>query len=94
MPLGFHRMFLLPALREGYLLTISFFFRRNELVNVDERRQQAALKEFYEHEALKQNNKKRIQSLKTFSKVINPLVCIGFVFAFWTVGLYQSFRGV
>ena len=41
------------------------------------------MKEFYEHEALKKNNKKRIQSLKTFSKVINPLVCIGFVFAFW-----------
>ena len=61
---------------------------------IDERRQQAALKEFYEREALKEHNKKRIQSLKTFTKVVNPIVCVGFVFAFWAVGLHQSFRAL
>ena len=64
------------------------------MVNIDEGRQQAALKEFYEREALKEHNKKRIQSLKTFTKVINPIVCVGFVFAFWAVGLHQSFRAL
>ena len=64
------------------------------MVNIDERRQQAALKEFYEREALKEHNKKRIQSLKTFTKEINPIVCVGFVFAFWAVGLHHSFRAL
>ena len=70
---------------------IQFFCgRRNERVNIDEQRQQAALKEFYEDEALKENNRNRIQSLKTFSKVINPIVCVGFVLAFWAVGLHRA----
>ena len=70
------------------------FCRRNELVNIDERRQKAALKEFYDNEALKQKNERRIQSLKTFSKIINPMFCIAFVFVFWAIGLYRSFKAI
>ena len=58
------------------------FCRRNELVNIDERKQKAALKEFYDNEALKQKNERRIQSLKTFSKIVNPMFCIAFVIVF------------
>ena len=79
----------------AYVTLISYNFfcgRRNELVNIDERRQQAAMKEFYEDEALKEHNRNRIQSLKTFSKVINPILCLGFVFAFWAVGLHHAYK--
>ena len=72
----------------------NMFYRRNELVNIDERKQKAALKEFYDNEALKQKNERRIQSLKTFSKIINPMFCIAFVFVFWAIGLYQSFKAI
>ena len=72
----------------------NMFCRRNELVNIDERRQKAALKEFYDNEALKQKNERRIQSLKTFSKIINTMFCIAFVFVFWAVGLHQSFKAI
>ena len=64
-------------------------FRRNELVNVNERKQKEALQEFYENETLKQNNQNRI---KTFSRVINPLFCIGFVIVFWAVGMQHYFQ--
>ena len=67
-------------------------FRRNELVNVNERKQKEALQEFYENETLKQNNQNRIKSLKTFSRVINPLFCIGFVIVFWVVGMQHYFQ--
>ena len=70
------------------------FYRRNELVNIDKRRQKAALKEFYDNEALKQKNERRIQSLKTFSKIVNPMFCIAFVIIFWAVGLHQSFKAI
>ena len=66
-------------------------FRRNELVNVNEHKQKEALQEFYENETLKQNNQNRIKSLKTFSRVINPLFCIGFVIVFWAVGMQHYF---
>ena len=72
----------------------NMFYRRNELVNIDERKQKAALKEFYDNEALKQKNERRIQSLKTFSKIVNPMFCIAFVFVFWAVGLHQSFKAI
>ena len=72
----------------------NMFYRHNELVNIDERKQKAALKEFYDNEALKQKNERRIQSLKTFSKIVNPMFCIAFVFVFWAVGLHQSFKAI
>ena len=72
----------------------NMFYRRNELVNIDERKQKAALKEFYDNKALKQKNERRIQSLKTFSKIVNPMFCIAFVFVFWAVGLHQSFKAI
>merc|ERR550517_298606 len=50
--------------------------KRNELVNVNERKQKEALQMFYERDTLKQRNQKRISSLKKFSHVINPLICI------------------
>ena len=70
----------------------SCFFRRNELVNVNEQKQKEALQEFYENETLKQKNQNRIQNLKTFSRVINPLFCIGFVIVFWAVGMQHYFE--
>ena len=73
-------------------IQIMLFSRRNELVNVNERKQKEALQEFYENETLKQNNQNRIKSLKTFSRVINPLFCIGFVIVFWAVGMQHYFQ--
>ena len=71
---------------------ISCYFRRNELVNVDEQKQKEALQEFYENETLKRNNQNRIKSLKTFSRVTNPLFCVGFVIVFWAVGMQHYFQ--
>ena len=71
---------------------IGCFFRRNELVNVNERKQKEALQMFYERDTLKQRNQKRIKSLKKFSHVINPLICIGFVIVFWAVGMQHYYQ--
>ena len=69
-------------------------FSWRELVNVDEQKQTRALQEFYEHEGLKQKNETRIKNLKTFSKVINPLFCIGFVIIFWAVGMQHYYQKI
>ena len=69
-------------------------FSWRELVNVDEQKQKGALQEFYENEGLKQKNEKRIKNLKTFSKVINPLFCIGFVIIFWAVGMQHYYQKI
>ena len=69
-------------------------FSWRELVNVDEQKQKGALQEFYENEGLKQKNEKRIKNLKTFSKVINPLFCIGFIIIFWAVGMQHYYQKI
>ena len=69
-------------------------FSWRELVTVDEQKQKGALQEFYENEGLKQKNEKRIKNLKTFSKVINPLFCIGFVIIFWAVGMQHYYQKI
>ena len=61
-------------------------------MNVNEQKQKEALKEFYENEALKQKNEDRIKLLKKFSKVINPLFCIGFVIVFWAAGVHHYYQ--
>ena len=61
-------------------------------MNVNEQKQKEALKEFYEYEALKQKNEDRIKQLKKFSKVINPLFCIGFVIVFWAAGMQHYYQ--
>ena len=71
---------------------IGCFFRRNELVNVNERKQKEALQMFYERDSLKQRNEKRILRLKKFSRVINPLICVGFVIVFWAVGMQHYYQ--
>ena len=71
------------------------FFRQNSLVNVNEQKQKEALKEFYEKqrkENTKQKVEKRILRLRTFSRVINPLVCIGFVIVFWAAGMQHYYK--
>ena len=73
-------------------LTNKLYFRRAELVDVNEKRQKEALKEFYENEALKQKNEDRIKRLKKFSKLINPLFCIGFVIVFWALGMQHYYQ--
>ena len=70
------------------------FFRRNELVNVNERKQKEALQMFYERDSLKQRNEKRIVRLKNFSRVINPLICVGFVIVFWAVGMQHYYQQI
>ena len=67
-------------------------FRRAELVDINEQKQREALKEFYENEILKQKNENRIRHLKKFSRVINPIFCIGFVFVFWTAGMQHYYK--
>ena len=68
---------------------LELYFRRDELVNVNEQKQKEALKEFYENEILKKNNEDQIKRLKKFSRVINPLFCIGFVIVFWAAGMHH-----
>ena len=68
------------------------YFRRAELVNVNEQKQKEALKEFYENEILKQTNEDQIRRLKKFSRVINPLFCIGFVIVFWAAGMQHYYQ--
>ena len=63
------------------------YFRRAELVDINEEKQKEALKEFYENDVLKLTNENRIQYLRKFSRIINPLFCIGFVIVFWAAGL-------
>ena len=67
-------------------------FRRAELVNINEQKQKEALKEFYENEIMKKNNVDRIKRLKKFSRVINPLFCIGFVIVFWAAGMQHYYK--
>ena len=69
-------------------------FSWRELVNIDEQKQKEALQEFYGNESLKQKNEKRIKNLKTFSKVINPLFCVGFVIIFWAVGMQHYYQKI
>ena len=71
---------------------IKLYFRRDELVNINEQKQKEALKEFYENETLKKNNEDRIKRLKKFSRVINPLFCIGFVIVFWAAGMHHYYQ--
>ena len=71
---------------------IKLYFRRAELVNVNEQKQKEALKEFYENEIRKQTNEDQIRRLKKFSRVINPLFCIGFVIVFWAVGMQHYYQ--
>ena len=73
-------------------LTNKLYFRRADLVDVNEKRQKEALKDFYENDALKQKNEDRIKQLKKFSKVINPLFCIGFVIVFWAAGMQHYYQ--
>ena len=68
------------------------YFRRAELVNINEQKQKEALKEFYENEIMKKNNEDRIKRLKKFSRVINPLFCIGFVIVFWAAGMQHYYK--
>ena len=58
-------------------------FREN-LVSIDERRQQEALKIFYEKQ---KKQKQKIHRLKTWSLIINPLICLSFVALFWVFGM-------
>ena len=67
-------------------------FRRAELVNINEQKQKEALKEFYENEILKKNKEDQIKCLKKFSRVINPLFCIGFVIVFWAAGMQHYYQ--
>ena len=71
---------------------IKLYFRRAELVNVNEQKQKEALKEFYEDEIRKQTNEAQIRRLKKFSRVINPLFCIGFVIVFWAAGMQHYYQ--
>ena len=71
---------------------LQLYFRRAELVNINEQKQKEALKEFYENEIMKKNNEDRIKRLKKFSRVINPLFCIGFVIVFWAAGMQHYYK--
>ena len=45
--------------------------------------------EILKNEIMKRNNEDRIKRLKKFSRVINPLFCIGFVIVFWAAGMHH-----
>ena len=71
---------------------VQLYFSRAELVNINEQKQREALKEFYTNEILKQKNEDRIKHLKKFSRVINPLFCVGFVIVFWAAGMQHYYK--
>jgi hypothetical protein len=67
------------------------------LVSINERTQQEALRKFYEMQEKKEkieNKLKRIQILRRFSIIVNPLICVGFVAVFWVAGMIQVNREV
>ena len=68
------------------------YFRRAELVDINKEKQKQALKEFYENDVLKQKNENRIKYLRKFSRIINPLFCIGFVIVFWAAGMQHYYQ--
>ena len=43
-------------------------------------------------EFLRKKNEDRIKRLKKFSRVINPLFCIGFVIVFWAAGMEHYYQ--
>ena len=49
---------------------------------------------FYERDSIKQRNEKRIVRLKKFSRVINPLICVGFVIVFRAVGMQHYYQEI
>ena len=66
-------------------------------MNIDEKKQQEALRMFYEEQRKQKkmiNLKKRIQRLKKFSLVINPLICVTFVALFWVLGMQHYYMEV
>ena len=58
------------------------------LVNVDERIQDKALKEFYSTSVVK--NEKIMNACIFFSRKIKIVIIISFVFIYWGSGLYRS----
>ena len=72
--------------------SIKLYFRQADLVNIDEQKQKEALEKFYRNEILKQKNEDQIKRLKKFSRVINPLFCIGFVIVFWAAGIQHYYK--
>ena len=54
------------------------------------RRCKCFMKRFY----VKQRNENRILRLKKFSRVINPLICVGFVIVFWAVGMQHYYQQI
>ena len=84
---------LYPAIRP---LLIFQTICRLGLVNVNEEKQQEALRVHYSNlrkvEEMKKMN--RIRRLRKFSLVINLLICIGFVLAFWVAGMSNYYKEV
>ena len=63
-------------------------------MNIDERVQQEALREFYNKADKKKKKTMLLKKLRHFSLVVNPLVCVGFVIVFWVAGMRQYYQTV
>ena len=64
-----------------------------DLIDINEKKQQKALKAYYEALREEKNRKEqKVKKLKRFTLVVNPMICIAFVIIYWIVGLNHYYQ--
>ena len=64
-----------------------------DLVHVDERIQDNALKEYYDRIVITSDHKRRILSgCIMFSRQVKPVIAVIFVVSYWSAGLWNYYR--
>ena len=64
-----------------------------DLVHIDERVQDHALKEYYSKIVITSEHKRRIlASCIMFSRQVKPVIAVIFVVSYWTAGLWNYYR--
>jgi len=62
-----------------------------DLVSVDEKVQQKALKSFYDRVDVDNKRKKHLERCQRFTLVYNPMLALIFVAAYWIIGLFHAY---
>ena len=74
----------ISTLKEGY---------DRDLVHIDERIQDNALKNYYNNIVIPSNHKRRILSgCIMFSRQVKPVIAVSFVVSYWAAGLWNYYR--
>ena len=64
-----------------------------DLVSIDEKKQDNALKEYYRNIVITSDNKRWIlSSCIMFSRQVKPVIAVIFVVSYWTAGLWNYYR--